>query len=107
MHGKKGSSKISLPRFVPALENKTKAPEWVSSLGNNWLVYGFVPFQVANVELYYRAIQFYLEFKPLLLNDLLMVLSPRLDHTRAVNFFSKVIFKTSKHYNKDVWDILE
>lgn len=43
------------------------------------------------MELYYRAIQFYLEFKPLLLNDLLMVLSPRLDHTRAVNFFSKVI----------------
>lgn len=46
--------------------------------------------QVANVELYYKAVQFYLEFKPLLLNDLLMVLSPRLDHTRAVNFFSKV-----------------
>nr|XP_025852083.1 clathrin heavy chain 1 [Vulpes vulpes] len=46
--------------------------------------------KVANVELYYRAIQFYLEFKPLLLNDLLMVLSPRLDHTRAVNYFSKV-----------------
>lgn len=48
--------------------------------------------QVANVELYYKAIQFYLEFKPLLLNDLLMVLSPRLDHSRAVNFFSKVRF---------------
>ena len=47
--------------------------------------------QVANVELYYKAIQFYLEFKPLPLNDLLIVLSPRLDHTRAVNFFSKVL----------------
>lgn len=47
--------------------------------------------QVANVELYYKAVQFYLEFKPLLLNDLLIVLSPRLDHTRAVNFFSKVL----------------
>lgn len=55
------------------------------------------------MELYYRAIQFYLEFKPLLLNDLLMVLSPRLDHTRAVNYFSKVIiFKTLKYYNKDL-----
>lgn len=43
------------------------------------------------MELYYKAIQFYLEFKPLLLNDLLIVLSPRLDHTRAVNFFSKVL----------------
>nr|AAW26877.1 SJCHGC02697 protein [Schistosoma japonicum] len=45
--------------------------------------------RVANVELYYKAIQFYLTYKPLLLNDLLMVLSPRLDHTRAVNFFIK------------------
>lgn len=47
---------------------------------------------MANVELYYKAIQFYLEFKPLLLNDLLIVLSPRLDHTRAVNFFTKVFY---------------
>lgn len=46
---------------------------------------------MANVELYYKAVQFYLEYKPLLLNDLLIVLSPRLDHTRAVNFFSKVL----------------
>jgi clathrin heavy chain len=45
--------------------------------------------KVANVELYYRAIQFYLDFKPLLLNDLLNVLIPRLDHTRTVNFFLK------------------
>lgn len=55
------------------------------------------------MELYYRAIQFYLEFKPLLLNDLLMVLSPRLDHTRAVNYFSKVIiFKTSKFHSREL-----
>ncbi|XP_022345311.1 clathrin heavy chain 1 isoform X2 [Crassostrea virginica] len=46
--------------------------------------------KVANIELYYKAIQFYLDFKPLLLNDMLMVLTPRLDHTRAVNFFIKV-----------------
>lgn len=42
------------------------------------------------MELYYKAVHFYLDFKPLLLNDLLIVLSPRLDHTRAVNLFSKV-----------------
>lgn len=41
------------------------------------------------MELYYKAIQFYLDFKPLLLNDLLLVLAPRMDHTRAVNFFTK------------------
>lgn len=42
------------------------------------------------MELYYKALQFYLDYKPLLINDLLLVLSPRLDHTRTVNFFSKV-----------------
>jgi len=45
--------------------------------------------KVANIELYYKALQFYLDFKPLLLNDLLLVLTPRLDHTRTVNFFLK------------------
>ncbi|XP_065831614.1 clathrin heavy chain 1-like isoform X2 [Oscarella lobularis] len=43
--------------------------------------------KVANIEIYYRALQFYLDNKPLLINDLLLVLSPRLDHTRAVTFF--------------------
>ena len=46
--------------------------------------------KVANIELYYKALQFYLDYKPLLLNDLLLVLTPRMDHTRAVNFFQKV-----------------
>ena len=45
--------------------------------------------KVANIEIYYKAIQFYLDYKPMLLNDLLLVLSPRLDHTRTVNFFLK------------------
>ncbi|XP_028852967.1 clathrin heavy chain 1 isoform X2 [Denticeps clupeoides] len=46
--------------------------------------------KVANLELYYKSLQFYLDYKPLLLNDLLSVLAPRLDHTRAVSFFTKV-----------------
>ncbi|XP_063930088.1 clathrin heavy chain [Zophobas morio] len=45
--------------------------------------------KVANIELYYKAIQFYLDYKPLLLNDLLLVLAPRMDHTRSVAFFTK------------------
>ena len=48
--------------------------------------------KVANIELYHKAIQFYLDYKPMMLNDLLVVLAPRLDHTRAVNFFTKVNF---------------
>lgn len=46
--------------------------------------------KVSNPELYYKAIQFYLSYKPLLLNDLLLVLIPKLDHARAVAFFTKV-----------------
>ncbi|XP_066499700.1 clathrin heavy chain 1 isoform X2 [Hoplias malabaricus] len=46
--------------------------------------------KVANLELYYKSLQFYLEYKPMLLSDLLTVLAPRLDHTRAVNYFTKV-----------------
>nr|AFJ24812.1 clathrin heavy chain-1 [Schmidtea mediterranea] len=46
--------------------------------------------KVANIELYYKAINFYLSNKPMLLNDLLNVLIPRLDHTRTVNYFIKV-----------------
>ncbi|KAL7673889.1 hypothetical protein ACOME3_000169 [Neoechinorhynchus agilis] len=42
--------------------------------------------RVANTELYYRAMQFYIDFKPLLLNDLMTIVSARLDHTRTVNF---------------------
>lgn len=45
--------------------------------------------KVANTELYYRSIGFYLKFKPDLLGKLLTVMIPRLDHTRAVNQFTK------------------
>ena len=46
--------------------------------------------KVANIELYYKALQFYLDHKPLLINDLLLVLTPRLDHTRCVSYFTRV-----------------
>ncbi|XP_064391416.1 clathrin heavy chain 1-like [Halichondria panicea] len=46
--------------------------------------------KVANIELYYKALQFYLNHKPLLVNDLLNVLIPRLDHTRSVGFFIRL-----------------
>ena len=53
--------------------------------------------KVANIELYYKAIQFYLDYKPMMLNDLLLVLAPRMDHTRAVNFFTKVWIDKTKN----------
>ncbi|KAJ1034690.1 hypothetical protein NDA13_000947 [Ustilago tritici] len=45
--------------------------------------------KVANVEIYYRALTFYLEQHPLLLNDLLTVLAKRIDHGRVVRMFKK------------------
>ncbi|EFJ17279.1 hypothetical protein SELMODRAFT_115182 [Selaginella moellendorffii] len=45
--------------------------------------------KMAKIELYYRAITFYLEEHPDLLNDLLLVLSSRVDHTQVVNLLRK------------------
>ncbi|XP_078197656.1 clathrin heavy chain 2 isoform X19 [Callithrix jacchus] len=72
-------------------------------------------YQVANVELCYRALQFYLDYKPLLINELLLVLSSRLDHTRTVSFFSKAgqlplvkpyLRSVQSHNNKSVNEAL-
>ncbi|KAG8994614.1 hypothetical protein FRB94_012647 [Tulasnella sp. JGI-2019a] len=43
--------------------------------------------KAANVEIYYKALSFYLLEQPMLLVDLLTVLSPRIDHTRVVRMF--------------------
>lgn len=45
--------------------------------------------KVSNLEIYYKAINFYLNTRPVLLTDLLSVLIPRLDLPRAVRIFSK------------------
>jgi clathrin heavy chain len=44
---------------------------------------------VANIEIYYRALSFYLEQHPLLLTDLLTVLAARIDHARVVRLFAR------------------
>lgn len=45
--------------------------------------------KVSNVEIYYKALRFYLDEHPLLINDLLTSLSSRIDHTRVVQMFQK------------------
>ncbi|PGH15842.1 hypothetical protein AJ80_05373 [Polytolypa hystricis UAMH7299] len=45
--------------------------------------------KVANLEIYYRALNFYLQEQPLLLTDLLQVLTPRIDVNRVVRMFEK------------------
>ncbi|CAL9051558.1 unnamed protein product [Musa banksii] len=48
-----------------------------------------VVIKVANVELYYKAVHFYLQEHPDLINDLLHVLALRVDHTRVVDIMRK------------------
>ncbi|RUS20583.1 clathrin, heavy polypeptide, isoform CRA_b, partial [Endogone sp. FLAS-F59071] len=45
--------------------------------------------KVSNLEIYYKALRFYLDEQPLLLNDILAALTPRIDHTRVVQIFQK------------------
>jgi len=56
-----------------------------------------------------------LDYKPMLLNDLLLVLIPRMDHTRAVSLFSKAnqlplvkpyLRQVQSHNNKSINDAL-
>ncbi|KAI6122688.1 hypothetical protein EDD16DRAFT_1570643 [Pisolithus croceorrhizus] len=46
--------------------------------------------RVANVEIYYKALTFYLQEQPTLLNDLLSVMIPRVDHARVVRMFRQI-----------------
>ncbi|KIM68076.1 hypothetical protein SCLCIDRAFT_1209460 [Scleroderma citrinum Foug A] len=46
--------------------------------------------RVANVEIYYKALTFYLQEQPTLLTDLLSVMIPRIDHTRVVRMFRQI-----------------
>eukprot|EP00730_Choanoeca_flexa_P006582 TRINITY_DN12179_c0_g1_i1.p1 TRINITY_DN12179_c0_g1~~TRINITY_DN12179_c0_g1_i1.p1 ORF type:complete len:1670 (+),score=638.03 TRINITY_DN12179_c0_g1_i1:88-5097(+) len=59
--------------------------------------------KVANTELFYRAINFYLECKPALLNDLLQAVAGRIDHTRAVKVLKdKDVIGMAKPYLKAI-----
>jgi len=51
--------------------------------------------KIANSDLYYKAIRFYLDEQPMRLNDLLIVLANRIDLTKVVtqvyaNHFTKI-----------------
>ncbi|KAG9312892.1 hypothetical protein JVU11DRAFT_6325 [Chiua virens] len=46
--------------------------------------------RVANVEIYYKALTFYLQEQPTLLTDLLSVMIPRIDHARVVRTFRQI-----------------
>ncbi|TFK26167.1 clathrin heavy chain 1 [Coprinopsis marcescibilis] len=46
--------------------------------------------RAANIEIYYKALTFYLQEQPSLLTDLLTVLIPRIDHSRVVRTFRQI-----------------
>ena len=45
--------------------------------------------KVSNADNYYKALRFYLDEHPLLINDLLTAMMSRVDHTRVVQMFQK------------------
>jgi clathrin heavy chain len=66
-----------------------------------------VAVKVANVELYYKAVHFYLQEHPDLINDLLNVLALRVDHTRVVDIMRKVFAcATACYFKKQIFHSL-
>ncbi|KAH9902039.1 clathrin heavy chain [Xylariomycetidae sp. FL2044] len=101
-------SRMNLPKLIRACEEANLWPELVfcyyhydefdnaalavmERAQNSWEHQQFkeIVVKVANLEIYYRAINFYLEQHPSLLTDLLQALTPRIDVNRVVRMFQK------------------
>ncbi|KAK7748408.1 Clathrin heavy chain [Diatrype stigma] len=101
-------SRMNMPKLIRACEEANLWPELVfcyyhydefdnaalavmEHAQNSWEHQQFkdIVVKVANLEIYYRAINFYLEQHPSLLTDLLQVLTPRIDVNRVVRMFQK------------------
>ena len=101
-HLKLFSTRINIPKLIRACEEMQAwkelsflyiaYDEYDNAAGvmmahpDAWEHMGFkdVCVKVANLEIYYKALDFYLEDHPTQLNDLLTVLTPRIDHSRVV-----------------------
>lgn len=99
-------SRINIPKVIKAAEKAHLWPELVflyvkydefdnaalammERAADAWEHNQFkdVVVRVANVEIYYKALTFYLSEQPTILTDLLTVLIPRVDHVRVVRMF--------------------
>lgn len=99
-------SRINIPKMIRACEEANLWPELVflychydewdnaaltmmERAAEAWEHQSFkdIIVKVANLEIYYRALNFYLQEQPLLLTDLLQVLTPRIDVSRVVRIF--------------------
>ncbi|KAI5306569.1 hypothetical protein KEM55_008568, partial [Ascosphaera atra] len=99
-------TRINIPKMIRACEEANLWPELVflychydewdnaalammERAADAWEHHSFkdIVVKVANLEIYYRALNFYLQEQPLLLTDLLQVLTPRIDVNRVVRMF--------------------
>lgn len=101
-------SRINIPKILRAAEDAhlwkelvflyTHYTEWDNAascvIGHpadawNHTQFKDIIIKVSNTELYYKAMNFYLEYQPMLLPELMAVLANRVDHTRSLKFFQK------------------
>ncbi|KAF8863426.1 clathrin heavy chain [Acephala macrosclerotiorum] len=101
-------SRINIPKMIRATEDAHLWPELVflychydewdnaalammERAADAWEHHSFkdIVVKVANLEIYYRALNFYLQEQPSLLTDLLQALTPRIDVNRVVKMFEK------------------
>ncbi|CAL5873777.1 uncharacterized protein PFLUO_LOCUS8059 [Penicillium psychrofluorescens] len=99
-------SRINIPKMIRACEEANLWPELVflychydewdnaalammERAADAWEHHSFkdIIVKVANLEIYYRSLNFYLQEQPLLLTDLLQVLTGRIDVNRVVRIF--------------------
>ena len=101
-------SRINIPKMLKACEEAALWPELIflythydewdnaalsmmERAADAWEHHSFkdIIVKVANLEIYYRALNFYLEQQPSLLTDLLQALTARVDVNRVVRLFEK------------------
>ena len=101
-------SRINIPKMIRACEEAHLWPELIflychydewdnaalammERAADAWEHHSFkdIVVKVANLEIYYRALSFYLEQQPSLLTDLLQALTSRIDVNRVVKMFVK------------------
>ena len=101
-------SRINIPKMIRGCEDAHLWPELIflychydewdnaalammERAADAWEHHSFkdIIIKVANLEIYYRALNHYLQEQPLLLTDLLQALTPRIDVNRVVRMFEK------------------
>ncbi|QSZ35297.1 hypothetical protein DSL72_008166 [Monilinia vaccinii-corymbosi] len=101
-------SRINIPKMIRACEEAHLWPELIflychydewdnaalammERAADAWEHHSFkdIIVKVANLEIYYRALNFYLQEQPSLITDLLQALTPRIDVNRVVKMFEK------------------